>query len=259
MTPLDLPVALLVVLVVVAFVSGIGITTIGPGGIFVTIALFSLTPLSSAEVAGTAHLLFIATGILGSAAYLRSGEMTSGPARVMVLILCGSCIIGAIGGSVLNHHLEHSTFGALLGLVTIAVGVTMLYRQWRGLLAVCRLDVTTRGGQLFLALVGVFLGLASGLLGVGGPVLAVPTLVLLGVPMLLALAIAQVQSIIIATAAASGYLYYGSLSLAYAGFVGGPLLAGVLVGWLIAHRVEPNRLTQLLGIVMIVLGLLLLR
>lgn len=44
---------LIVLLMGIAFLSGIGITTVGPGGIFVTIALYSLTPISHGKVAGT--------------------------------------------------------------------------------------------------------------------------------------------------------------------------------------------------------------
>jgi len=59
----------LALLVAIAFLSGIGITTIGPGGVFVTVALYALTSVSSSAVAGTAHLTFIGTGIVASVAY----------------------------------------------------------------------------------------------------------------------------------------------------------------------------------------------
>ena len=254
MTPLEVSVFVMLALVTIAFVSGIGITTIGPGGIFVTIALFSLTSLPSAEVAGTAHLTFVATGIVGSFAYLRSGEFSTGPARTLVVLLSGSCIVGALAGAVLNQFVTRETFGVLLGVVAVTVGVTILYRERRGLLAMYELDLDTRQDRFLLVGIGSVLGLVSGLLGIGGPVLAVPALVLLGVPMLLAVAVAQVQSIFIASVAAGGYLYHDSVSVAFAILVGVPLLGGVLIGWQIAHRVDPTRLTILLGIVLIMIG-----
>jgi uncharacterized membrane protein YfcA len=57
------------VLMLLAFLSGIGITAIGPGGIFITIALFLLTAETPATIAGTASAMFIATGILGTVVY----------------------------------------------------------------------------------------------------------------------------------------------------------------------------------------------
>lgn len=49
MTGLGLP--LLAGLAVLGLVAGVGITAIGPGGVLVTIGLFTLTGLSPAEVA----------------------------------------------------------------------------------------------------------------------------------------------------------------------------------------------------------------
>ncbi|HBX66670.1 MAG TPA: permease, partial [Balneolaceae bacterium] len=47
-------VEIMILLLIIALVGGICITTIGPGGIFVTIALFAMLPLDPSTVAGTA-------------------------------------------------------------------------------------------------------------------------------------------------------------------------------------------------------------
>lgn len=252
---LGLEPVILVVLVLIAFVSGIGITTIGPGGIFVTIALYALTPLPSSTVAGTAHATFIATGLIGTIAYTRSGEMTAGTARAIAIILSLTSIAGALTGAYANPFVSRPLFGLLLGLAAIVTGLVILVRERRDVPAVHTVDPHTRHGQLQLGLVGFALGFAAGLLGVGGPVLAVPALVLLGVPMLVAVAVAQVQSIFIAGFATTGYLLQDSVSLPLAVLVGIPLLAGVITGWKLAHHIDPNRLRTLLGLVLIIVGL----
>ena len=246
---------LIVLLVGIAFLSGVGITTVGPGGIFVTIALYSLTPVSSGTVAGTAHATFIATGLVGTAAYVHSGELKTGEARAMALLLSVSSIGGALVGAYANSFVSRPVFGLLLGVVATATGLTIVYRERRGLSPLYRLDVSRREGRIVLGVLGFTLGLTSGLLGVGGPVIAVPALVLIGVPMLLALAVAQVQSVFIATFATTGYLLQGNVSVALAAIVGLPLLAGVVVGWKVAHLVNPAKLKVALGIVLIVVGL----
>ncbi|WP_459886432.1 sulfite exporter TauE/SafE family protein [Halostagnicola bangensis] len=245
---------LIILLVAVAFLSGVGITTVGPGGIFVTISLYSLTPLSSGTVAGTAHATFIATGLVGSAAYVHSGEMKTDEARAMALILSLSSIIGALIGAYVNSFVPRTIFGLLLGVVAMATGITIVYRERRGLSSLYQLDVARQEGQVVLGVLGFALGITSGLLGVGGPVIAVPALILIGVPMLLALAVAQVQSIFIAAFATIGYLFQGNVSLPVAALVGLPLLAGVVVGWKVAHLVNPAKLKVALGIVLIVVG-----
>lgn len=250
----ELSITILVLLVLIAFFSGIGITTIGPGGIFVTIALYSLTPIPSSEVAGTAHATFIATGLVGSAAYLHSGEMSTGESRVMAILLSGTSIIGALIGAYVNTFVPRPIFGALLGGVAMVVGVTVLYRERRGFVSLYMLDVMTREGRLVLGCLGFVLGVCSGLLGIGGPVLAVPALILIGVPMLLAVAVAQVQSIFIAGFATAGYLFQDSVLFSLAVLVGLPLLAGVVIGWKVAHHVDPAHLKVVLGIVLVAIG-----
>lgn len=250
--PFDLPLVLL--LVSIAFFAGIGITTIGPGGIFVTIALYSLTPLASSEVAGTAHATFIVTGLVGSAAYLHSGEMKSGESRAIAVILSASSIVGALVGASINAFVPRSVFGVLLGGVSMAVGGIILYRERRGFSPLYDLEPLERDGRIALAGLGLFLGVSSGLLGIGGPVLAVPALVLVGVPMLLAVAVAQVQSIFIAAFATAGYAAQGNVILPLAVLIGIPLLLGVIMGWKVAHMIDPDRLKVALGVVLLGVG-----
>lgn len=249
--------ALLAGLLVVAFVSGVGIATVGPGGIFLTIALYSLAPLTSNQVAGTAHATFVATGVVGSAAYVYSGEMTTGEGRAMAIVLSAASVLGALLGAQLNRYVSQAVFGLLLGGVAAAVGAVILYRERRGFVALYDLDVATREGLAVLVALGFVLGTASGLLGVGGPVLAVPALVVVGVPMLLAVAVAQVQSIFIAAFATSGYYAQGNVLFGLAVALAVPLLAGVVVGWRVAHLVDPDRLKVALGVVLLAVGPLL--
>ncbi|RAW43991.1 sulfite exporter TauE/SafE family protein [Halorubrum sp. 48-1-W] len=254
MLDVTIGVPLIILLVAIAFLSGIGITTIGPGGIFLTIALYSLTPVSSGTVAGTAHATFISAGLVGSAVYVHSGEMKTGEARMMALILSLSSIIGALIGTYVNSFVPRTIFGLLLGIVAMSTGITIIYRERRDLSPVYQLNVARREGQVILGVLGFALGVISSLLGVGGPVIAVPALILIGVPMLLALAVAQVQSIIIATFATTGYLIQDNVSVPLVALVGLPLLAGVVVGWKVAHLIDPARLKTVLGIVLIVVG-----
>lgn len=245
---------LLVVLVVIAFLAGIGITTIGPGGIFLTIALYALTPLAPGTIAGTAQTAFIATGVVGTAMYVKSGELASDANLGVTAILCATSIIGALCGALVNAYISRAAFGILLGTLASLTGIIILYRERRGFMSLHALDAGTMQGRLLLAALGFVLGGFSGLLGIGGPVLAVPALVLVGVPMLYAIAIAQVQSIFIAVFAALGYVAQGTVSAPLVALVGIPLVIGVVVGWRVAHRIDPRRLKVALGGVLLLVG-----
>lgn len=246
---------IMILLLVIALVGGVCITTIGPGGIFVTIALFALLPLDPSTVAGTASATFIATGIVGSLGYLKSGELKGKAAAKAAGILSLASVIGAFAGAQINTLLNASTFAILLGLFVLFTGVLILYRQKKQLKPDSRLQIDTFKGLAWLAGVGVAVGLPGGLLGVGGPVLAVPLMVVLGVPMLLSVALAQVQSIFISGMATFGYMIHDAVDWYLALFLTVPLLIGTISGWYIAQRIKASKLQVSLALVLIFLGI----
>lgn len=247
----------LTLLIVVAFLSGIGITAVGPGGIFLTIALFALTAFPSETVAGTAMTTFVATGLLGSYTYYRSGELRTGTGRRLSVLVTVPSVVGAVVGAVVNSILSDAAFGVLLSVFTALVGATVVYRQRRSLAAYRSPSPESIAGAVVFGVLGFVIGVLGGLLGIGGPVVAVPLLVVLGVSMLDALAAAQVQSVFLSAFAAAAYVAQGAVSIPLAVAAGVPELAGVVVGWRVAQRVDPDRLKVALGIVLVVAGVLL--
>ena len=246
---------IMILLLVIALVGGICITTIGPGGIFVTIALFALLPLDPSTVAGTASATFIATGIVGSLGYLKSGELKGKVAGKAAGVLSLTSVIGAFAGAQINTLLDKSLFAVLLGLFVFFTGILILYRQKKQLKPDSKLKMDSSRGLLWLGGVGLAVGLPGGLLGVGGPVLAVPLMVVLGVPMLLSVALAQVQSIFISGFATVGYMIHDAVDWYLALFLTVPLLIGTISGWYIAQRIKASKLQVSLALVLIVLGI----
>jgi uncharacterized membrane protein YfcA len=96
--------------------------------------------------------------------------------------------------------------------------------------------------------------LAAGIVGIGGPMLTVPLLVAFGVPVLESLASAQAQSIVIAGVGTLGYLAHGTINWPLAALVGIPELAGVLLGWKIAHALPTRSLKLALIITLFALA-----
>ncbi len=241
------------VLILVALIAGVGITAIGPGGILLTISLHALTALPPPVVAGTASATFVVAGILGSATYLRSGELARLANRRLALWLSLSSMLGAVVGALVNPLFSRGQFGALLGLATILAGAVVLAQRVWGR-PEAGADSATPVRAMGMVMLGVGLGFACALLGVGGPVFAVPALVLLGVPMLSAVAVAQVQSIFIAAFATAGYAVQGAVDWRLGVLVGIPLLIGVVGGWWVARRTDPSRLKIFLGVVLVAVG-----
>ena len=252
---LPISVELVFVLIGISLVAGIGCTTTGAGGIFVTIALYIFTSLSSAEIAGTAHIVFIAVGIVGAVGFTRSGELLGTDGRVLAAILSGTSIIGALIGVYLNAYLSRQLFSGLLGILTVIIAGVLIYGQIRDLPSVVAVNVSATGGRLIFSVVGLFLGTTAGIVGIGGPILAVPVLVTLGVPLLLSLGVAQVQAIFISGFAASGYFLQDAISPFFATITTVPAVIGAICGWILAHHIDPDYLELVLSIMLIPLGI----
>lgn len=228
---------------------GVGITALGPGGVVPTIGLFALTTLSPAEVAGTAIVTHIATGALATAAYTRSGQLRDPETRRTALILASTAVLGTPVGVLINTVVSKRVFGLVLGVFVAVVAALVWYRERH------RPTATPAHPPVRLvAGLGLAVSTASGIVGIGGPMLTVPLLVALGVPVLESLASAQAQSIAIASVGTLGYLASDAINWPLAALVGIPELAGVLLGWKIAHSLPTRSLTYALIITLFALA-----
>ncbi|MCX2732627.1 sulfite exporter TauE/SafE family protein [Saccharopolyspora sp. NFXS83] len=235
MTGLGVPV--LVLLGLFGLIGGIGITAVGPGGVLPTIGLFALTDLSPAEVAGTAIVTHVATGALGTVAYTRSGQLREPETRRTALILAATAVLGTPIGVLLNTLVSQRAFGIVLAVLVTLVACLVWYRD-RGEHERTRAHPPAAR----VVVLGLAVAIASGIVGIGGPMLTVPLLVALRVPVLEALASAQAQSVVIAGVGTLGYLAHGAIDWPLAALVGIPELAGVLLGWKIAHALPTRSL-----------------
>lgn len=231
----------LVLLAVIGLAGGVGITAVGPGGVLPTIGLFALTGLSPAQVAGTAIVTHIATGALGTTAYTRSGQLRDRDTRRTALILAGAALVGTPLGVIAGTHVSKHTFAVVLGGVVAAAAGLVWYRARRPHAALLAHPPT-----MVVVALGLAVSAVAGIVGIGGPMLTVPLLAAMGLPVLRSLACAQAQSVVIATVGTLGYLVHGTIDWPLAALVGLPELAGVLLGWKIAHALPTRALRNTL-------------
>jgi uncharacterized membrane protein YfcA len=244
----ELSAGALIGLIAFGLVAGVGITAVGPGGVLVTVGLFVLTGLSPAAVAGTSIVTHIATGALGTLAYWRSGQLRRPPTRRAAALLAAAALVGTPLGVLVNGAVSGRGFAVLLAAAVAATGILVLVRERRvG-------PPSRHPSAAVVAVVGTAVAVAAGLFGIGGPMLAVPLLVVCGMPVLDALGAAQVQSIVIASVGTVGYGAQGAIDWPLAVVVGVPELAGVLIGWRIAHAVPTHRLRLALAAALICLA-----
>jgi uncharacterized membrane protein YfcA len=231
--------------------AGIGITAIGPGGVLATVGLLVLTRLSPASVAGTAIVTHVATGGLGTVAYHRSGQLREPGTRRIARVIAVAAIIGTPIGVLANGLVSGRLFGVLLAVSVLIAGVLVWVRQRA---AETPYQERTAPRTAALVAIGIGVSIAAGLFGLGGPMLAVPLLVIGGTPVLSALGAAQAQSVIIAGTGTIGYVLSGSIHWPLAAVVGVPELTGVLLGHRVAHTVPTRWLTYALGLALVTLA-----
>jgi uncharacterized protein len=99
-----------------------------------------------------------------------------------------------------------------------------------------------------LVAIGAGVGFACALTGTGGPVLLVPVLLTLGVPPVAAVAVSQAAQLPIVVPASVGYLQAGATDVPLGTLLGVLAGAGTVAGALVATRLHPDRLRQLVAL-----------
>lgn len=244
----------LLALALFALITGIGTAAIGAGGIFLIIALYVFTPISPSTIAGTMSATSIATALLVTYYALNTDELLHGAERTLAVLLSVTGALGAVVGAELNTTLSEATFGVVLGGFTAVVGLLLIYRRVQGVAPAILVDPTVRRGQIAFGGFGFIVGVIGSVFGIGGPVIATPVLVLLGTPLMAAVAVAQIQSIFLSGSATLAYAAHGAVSGPLVIALGIPQLIGVVLGWQVAHRVEAARLELVLGAVLLIVG-----
>ncbi len=160
------------VLLAIGLVGGIlsGMFGVG-GGIVLVPLLIAFARLDQRSAAATSLLAILPSAIAGSITYLAHGEVD--------LLAAGVIAVGAIGGSLIGTRLlkrlplSWLRWGFIGLLVLVAVRMLLIEPE-RG----AALEFSPLLALGYLAL-GLVMGIASGLFGIGGGVIAVPAMVAL--------------------------------------------------------------------------------
>ena len=250
---------------IAALLAGAFGAIVGVGGGLIIVPLLSVglgVPLHNAIAVSLLGVIAVST--TASAPYLRSGLAD----RRLGLALLGATALGGMFGGYLAGLLDARLLSAVFGVVLAGVAAQMLRSRGAAVAEVIdapgRLEfdwsyVEPRTGEQVAyrarnlgpaAVVSVFAGGLSGLLGIGGGVVNVPTMnVLMGIPIRVATATSTYM--LGATAAASAVLYFsrGDVDPALAA----PVVVGVFIGawtgaWL-SHLLPHRALTFLFVVV----------
>jgi hypothetical protein len=253
------------VALVVALGAGVFGALAGVGGGLIVVPLLTIAlgvPLHNAIAVSLLGVIAVST--TASASYLEAGLVSR---RLGLALLAATTVGGVIGGYAAGL-IDARLLAALFGVLMIAVALRMLMGheaevaeiiQEPGRFEFDASYVEPRTGEEVAyrvrnlgpaAGVSVFAGVVSGLLGVGGGVINVPTMnVLMGVPIRVATTTSTYM--LAATAAASAVLYFsrGEVDPALAGAVVVGGIVGARIGARLQSRLPHRALTLMFVLV----------
>lgn len=196
--------AQIVAFALVGLATGVLSGTLGVGGGFILVPLLTLTGVPIHEAVGTSLAFIVLVSGAGAARHI---HQSSADVRLAAAIAIPGVVTAQLGAH-LAHGLDEHVLMLIFGLVLVAVAVWMLLAPElpEGSSSDYGVDLPRA------ALVGLVVGFASGVLGVGGGFLLVPALVLLlAIPLAVAVGTSLLAIILPAISGAVAYAALGSI------------------------------------------------
>ena len=227
--------------IVLAVLVGMSLGLLGGGGSILTVPLLAYVAGMDAKPAIATSLLVVGvTSAIGAITHARAGRV-----RWRVAALFGAAAMaGAYSGGLLARFVPGTVLLITFAAIMIAAGIAML----RGRKNTTPTDPDQHLPVVRIALLGVLVGVISGLVGAGGGFLLVPALALLaGLPMPLAVGTSLVVISMQSVAGFAGHLATEHIDWRLAGLVTAAAVLGALIGGRLIAFVDPNTLRKLFG------------
>ena len=224
---------------------GLLIGAVGIGGVLLVPMLTFLLGLDIHTAIAAAMFSYLFSGAVGALIYARQKSIAWKEAGWLML----GAWPGAFAGAALAFAVPARALEFLIALLIVFAGLNAL-RTMAG-------DAQRRAALRppVLIVIGAGAGLGSALSGTGGPLLLVPVLVLLRLPALAAIGLAQVMQLPIAAAASIGNALYGTIDIAVGLAIAAGLTLGVVGGAKLAHRLSQAHLRRIVAWVLVAVGL----
>lgn len=218
-------------LAAIAVAVGFFIGAVGVGGVLLIPFLVLLGGLGIHEAAATALFTFLFTGLLGTWLFQRRGSIR----WRLTWPVCAGATVAGYAGAALASHIDARPLTLLIAGIIMVAGLWVLRPARPG---AARRDENGHGEMPTLLGVGAVSGFGSGLSGAGGPLFAVPIMVLLGWSPLAAISVSQVVQIVAALSGSLSSFQDGRIDFGVAAWVTVFELAGVVGGAWLAHSVD---------------------
>ncbi|MDE0308529.1 MAG: sulfite exporter TauE/SafE family protein [Acidiferrobacterales bacterium] len=229
-----------------SFFVGVLIGICGVGGILIIPFLVYVAGIDIHTVIPACMAGFAFAAIFAVYAYARRGSIRWDKAIYLIAGAAPGSYLGAITLQVISSVVLEIIVAALV----IVSGIRALGRDAS---KSAGSGIEKTAGSV-LVLVGFLVGYGSSISGTGGPLLLVPTLLLLDFPVLAAVGLSMAIQIPISPFATLGHVIHGSVNWPLAIPIGIGVSAGITLGAVIAHRITPLTMERTVATVMLISG-----
>ena len=230
---------------------GLALGTLGGGGSILTVPVLVYVLGFDPKLAIAMSLPVVgAAALVGVISHWRAGNV-----RLQTAAIFGSiAMVGSYAGARASIWFSARAQLLILGTVMVAAAISMLRNA-----AAEELRESAAPHPALLLVVGLGVGILTGLIGIGGGFLIVPALVILGrVPMKAAVG---TSLLVIALNSTSGFLgHYGREVVPWGFVVRFTFVAmlGILAGTALVHHIPTRQLKRAFALLLVIIGALIL-
>ena len=228
------------------FLVGVLIGTCGIGGILVIPFLVYVAKIDIHTVIPACMAGFIATAVFANYAYAKRGSIRWDKAVYLAI----GAAPGAYLGSITVLTLSSLVLESIMAVLVLGSGV----RALTSAASEARGHGLTRVPNAVLVLIGLAVGYGSSISGTGGPLLLIPTLLLLDFPVMIAVGLSMAIQIPISPFATLGHLLHGSINWVIAAPIAVGMSVGVLIGARIAHKISTLTMQRTVAVALLGCG-----
>jgi uncharacterized membrane protein YfcA len=225
--------------------AGVLIGCVGIGGVILVPILVYVAAVPLPTAIAAAMCAFLVSGLVGVYVFAKAGTVD----WRTTAWLCLGAAPAAFAGALLVGAVPEVLIELAIGALTAAAGIHALLHHRNA-----ARDGATALSAPTLTATGAVTGVASAVTGTGGPLVLVPVLLWLEVPVLSAVASAQVIQLPIAAAATGSNVLGGTLDVMLGLALGGGIALGTAAGAKAAHALPTALLRQLVAALLVVVG-----
>ena len=229
-----------------SFFAGILIGICGVGGILIIPFLVYVVDIDIHTVIPACMAAFCVSAVFVVYSYARRGSIRWDKALWLMI----GAAPGAYLGSITVWTLSSNALELIVAALVVFSGIRSLQKVALSKYGIGLEHVSNAN----LVILGLLVGYGASVSGSGGPLLLVPSLLLLNYPVMVAVGLSMAIQIPITPFATLGHIFHGAVEWKLAVPIAVGVSSGVLIGAVVAHRISSHAMQRVVAIVLLVSG-----